>query len=187
MGSFLILFRSIVSVAEVVREKVKEKTGLKPGGFFVKAIGYAANKLVTDETVVASLATNLKDKIEAAVAEMGISATVSKVFQQGWRVIILSSRHRHYGYGYLAFILALLVRCLRCDVNIHQRNRHTNAIVGYERRRVCVSVFESADHVVGARSRRLGFAKDRRKDSRTGVWCYVVLFVLIALVFKGVV
>ena len=62
---------------------MKERTGLKPG-FFVKAIGYAANKLVTDETVVAALATNLKAKIESAVSEMGISAVVSKVFQQGY-------------------------------------------------------------------------------------------------------
>jgi hypothetical protein len=69
---------------EVVREKVSEKTGMKAGGFFSKAVGFAANKMVTDESIINNLAVNLKEKIEGQVREMGITAEVNKVFQKGY-------------------------------------------------------------------------------------------------------
>lgn len=56
---------------------------MKSGGFFSKAVGSLANKLVTDETIINNLAANLTEKIQAQVREMGITAEVVKVFQRG--------------------------------------------------------------------------------------------------------
>ena len=68
---------------EVVRNKVAEKTGLSTGGFMGKAAAFAANKAVSDETVTNGLSSNLKEKIEASVGEMGIRAEVNRKFQKG--------------------------------------------------------------------------------------------------------
>jgi hypothetical protein len=77
----------LLNKRDVVASKVAEKTGLK-GGLFNKAINFAANKVVTDEKVIASLAETLVSKILIAVNDMGIKADIKKKFQKGAFVVV---------------------------------------------------------------------------------------------------
>ena len=52
------------------------KTG---GGFLGKAATFAANKIVSDEKIIANLSSTLIEKITAAVFEMGITAELKRV------------------------------------------------------------------------------------------------------------
>jgi hypothetical protein len=69
---------ALVSGQDAINSKVAEKAGT---GLFGKAMSYTATKLVTDETIVAKLATTLMQKVPEAIAEMGIRAEVTKKFQ----------------------------------------------------------------------------------------------------------
>ncbi len=73
---------------EVVASQVTAKTGFKGNGFLNRAATFAANKMVTDEKIINTLASTLIDKINCGVTEMGISADVKKVFQTGPFVVI---------------------------------------------------------------------------------------------------
>lgn len=70
----------LLNKSEVVASKVAEKAG---SGIFGRAAAFAANKIVTDEAIINTLADNLKEKIEAAVRDMGIVCEVQKKFQKG--------------------------------------------------------------------------------------------------------
>lgn len=69
---------ALISSQDAINTKVAAKAGT---GLFGKALSYTATKLVTDETIVAKLATTLMEKVPEAIAEMGIKATVTKKFQ----------------------------------------------------------------------------------------------------------
>lgn len=72
----------------VVAKGVADKSGLKSGGFFGRAAASAANHLITDEKIIATISKTLIDNITAAVAEMGISCALEKSFQKGGFVVI---------------------------------------------------------------------------------------------------
>jgi len=65
---------------ELIKGKVEGKAG---SGFLGRAAATLASSVVSDETVINSLAATLIEKVETAVSEMGISAAVTKVFQKG--------------------------------------------------------------------------------------------------------
>lgn len=69
----------------MVTAKVQEKAG---GKLFGKALAFAATKVVTDETIVAKLATTLTEKVPEAISEMGITADITKQFQKGSYVVL---------------------------------------------------------------------------------------------------
>jgi len=69
---------ALISGQDAINSKVAEKAGT---GLFGKALSYTATKMVTDETIVAKLATTLMEKVPEAIAEMGIRAEVTKKFQ----------------------------------------------------------------------------------------------------------
>lgn len=52
-------------------------------GLMGKAAAFAANKVVSDDRVLGEVQSILKERIEFAVAQMGITAVVTKRFQKG--------------------------------------------------------------------------------------------------------
>lgn len=81
----------LLNKEEVVAKKVGEKLetkGFSKGGLLGRATSYAANKLVKDEKVLDTLAETLTAKIGEQTAVMGITAKVTKKFQQGSFVVL---------------------------------------------------------------------------------------------------
>jgi len=70
----------------VVAEKVQEKTGNRV--LLGKVVAWGASKLITDETIINKLAATLSEKVPEAIAEMGITAQVSKKFQHKSFVVL---------------------------------------------------------------------------------------------------
>ncbi|KAJ1402218.1 hypothetical protein B484DRAFT_424466, partial [Ochromonadaceae sp. CCMP2298] len=74
---------------EVVKSKVTAKTGT---GLFARAAGKAlastANRLVSSVMVMGAITEKVITNVEAAVALMGIKATLEKVFQQDAFVVV---------------------------------------------------------------------------------------------------
>ncbi len=78
----------LLNKEEVVTNKVAEKTGFKAGGFLGKAASFAANKLVSDETVLEKLSDGLIDGVNKAITELNIKATIESKFQHDSYVVI---------------------------------------------------------------------------------------------------
>jgi len=76
---------TLLNKDEVVAEKVAERAGK---GFLGKAAAFAANKLVTEEKVVQKFSELLVDRVEKAVAEVGIEASVEIKYKQGPLVVV---------------------------------------------------------------------------------------------------
>lgn len=76
---------SLLNKDEIVAEKVAEKAGR---GFLGKAAAYAANRMVTEEKVVEKFSSVLVDRVEKAIAEVGIEADIEIKFKQGSLVVI---------------------------------------------------------------------------------------------------
>ena len=66
----------LLNKEEVVTNKVAEKTGFKAGGLLGKAAAFAANKLVSDETVLEKLSDGLIDGVNKAITDLNIKATI---------------------------------------------------------------------------------------------------------------
>ncbi len=73
---------------EVVANAVAERTGISPYGIMGHLAGFAANQLVTDDSVIEDLSDQLIEGVHKAVSEIGIKATFRKRYQYGSYVVI---------------------------------------------------------------------------------------------------
>lgn len=69
---------NLLNKDDAINAKVNEKAG---NNVFGKAMKFAATKIVSDETIVSKLAASLSQKVPEAINEMGITAEVTKRYQ----------------------------------------------------------------------------------------------------------
>jgi hypothetical protein len=70
---------------EIVKNKATEKTGTS---VFGRAAAYTATRLVSDSVVLGKISEKLMGAVNVAVNDMGISASIQKVFQEGSFLVI---------------------------------------------------------------------------------------------------